>query len=225
MTWRRAIVCGASGGIGAAVADDLEARGTIVDRLARSTTGFDLENEDSIAEAAREALALGTADLVFVATGALAIDGVGPEKTFRTLQAPAMARQFAVNATGPALVAKHFLPLLPRSGRCAFAVLGARVGSIGDNRLGGWYGHRAAKSALVQIVRTLSIELARSRPEAMCVTLHPGTVATGLSSRFAAADRAKPPAEAARHLLAVLDRLTPADSGGHFAWDGSAIDP
>ncbi len=225
MTWRRAVVCGASGGIGAAVADRLEARGTIVHRLSRSTTGFDLEDESSIAAAARDARCSGAPDLVFVATGVLTIEGVGPEKSFRALDARGMARQFAINAIGPALVAKHFLPLLPREGRCAFAVLGARVGSIGDNRLGGWYGYRASKAALAHLVRTLAIELARSRPEALCVALHPGTVATPLSAPFGAGRAMVTTEQAAVNLLAVLDALAPDDSGGHFAWDGSRIVP
>lgn len=226
MTWRRAIVIGASGGIGAAVAERLEAQGTQVDRISRRLTGFELADEDSIAAAARAAAAMGQADLVFVATGALTIDGVGPEKSLRALDPAAMARQFAANAIGPALVAKHFLPLLPREHPSVFAVLGARVGSIGDNRLGGWYSYRASKAALVQFVRTFSIELARTHPQAACVALHPGTVATALSAPFSAGqERVFSPDEAAGHLLQVLANLAPADSGGHFDWNGSLIAP
>lgn len=226
MTWRRAIVIGASGGIGGAVADRLEAQGTRVDRLSRQHTGFDLLDEDSIAAAARAVAARGETDLVFVATGALTIDGVGPEKSMRALDPAAMARQFAVNAIGPALIAKHFLPLLPRTRPSVFAALGARVGSIGDNRLGGWYAYRASKAALVQLVRTVSVELARTHPQAACVALHPGTVATALSAPFAAGqERVFTPDEAASHLLKVLATIKPADSGSHFAWDGSLIAP
>lgn len=225
MSWRRAVVIGASGGIGSALADGLERQGTSVVRLSRSGTGFDLESEPSIANAAATVTGGGPVDLVIVATGALAIDGAGPEKSWCAIEPAAMARQFAVNAVGPALVAKHFLPLLPRRGRSAFAVLGARVGSIGDNRLGGWYGYRAAKAALAQIVRTLAIELTRTRPDALCVALHPGTVATELSDPFARRGDSFTPAEAAAHLLRVLDVLTSSDSGGHFAWDGTRIQP
>ncbi len=228
MTWSRAVVIGASGGIGSALAAELDKRGCTVLGLSRSGSQdrhIDIENEQSIARAAERVAADGAADLVIVASGALSVGGKGPEKSWAALEADYLARLFAVNATGPALVAKHFLPLLPRHGRSAFAVLGARVGSIGDNRLGGWYGYRASKAALVQLVRTLAVELARSRPEALCVTLHPGTVATSLSERFAAGRETFSPEEAAHHLLAVLDRLTPASSGRHFAWDGAEIAP
>jgi NAD(P)-dependent dehydrogenase (short-subunit alcohol dehydrogenase family) len=227
MTWRRAVVIGASGGIGGALADLLDARGIETLRLSRSGPGhtqIDIEDEASVADAARTIAKGGAPDLVIAATGALTIDGRGPEKSWRDLDAAHLARTYAVNAIGPALVAKHVLPLLPRTGRSAFAALGARVGSIGDNRLGGWYGYRASKAALAMMVRTLAIELARSRPEAVCVALHPGTVATGLSDPFARGKRdTVTPARAAEHLLAVLDAVTPADSGGHFAWDGTRI--
>jgi NAD(P)-dependent dehydrogenase (short-subunit alcohol dehydrogenase family) len=128
-----------------------------------------------------------------------------------------MARAFAVNAIGPALLMKHFLPLLPRSGKCVFATLSARVGSIGDNRLGGWYSYRASKAALNQIVRTAAIELRRGRPDAICVALHPGTVATPLSARFAKSGlEVQSPDAAAMRILAVLDGLTAESSGDFF---------
>jgi NAD(P)-dependent dehydrogenase (short-subunit alcohol dehydrogenase family) len=133
-----------------------------------------------------------------------------------------------VNAIGPALVAKHFLPLLARGRSTAFAALSARVGSISDNRLGGWYGYRASKAALNMLIKTLSIELARTRPEAVCVALHPGTVDTRLSGPFqrsVAPDQLFTPEVSGRHLLRVLERLVPSDSGGCFAWNGKAIDP
>jgi NAD(P)-dependent dehydrogenase (short-subunit alcohol dehydrogenase family) len=137
-----------------------------------------------------------------------------------------MATVFSVNTIGPALVAKHFVPLLAQRERCVFAALSARVGSIGDNRLGGWYAYRASKSALNQILRTLAIEVARSRPEAIVVGLHPGTVASGLSRPFrpdSTADGVFSPEESAAHLLRVLDGLKADDTGGVFAWDGSLI--
>ena len=131
MTWRRAVVIGSSGGIGGALVAALAARGTEVVALSRSGSGLDLEDEDSISDAARE-VAIGTApDLVFVATGALTIAGAGPEKSWRALDPAHLARSYAINAIGPALIAKHFLPLLPRQGRSAFAVLGARVATTG----------------------------------------------------------------------------------------------
>ena len=137
-----------------------------------------------------------------------------------------MATVFLVNTIGPALVAKHFVPLLAQRERCVFAALSARVGSIGDNRLGGWYAYRASKSALNQILRTLAIEVARSRPEAIVVGLHPGTVASGLSRPFrpdSTADGVFSPKESAAHLLRVLNGLSADDTGGVFAWDGSLI--
>ncbi len=217
---RRAAVIGASGGIGAAFAAALTAGGTEVIALARAD--LDLEDEASIVAAAAR---VGTPlDLVIVATGLLHGDGIAPEKAMRDLSAANLARYFAVNATGPALVAKHFLPLLARDRRAVFAALSARVGSISDNRLGGWYGYRASKAALNMLVRTLAIELARTRPEALCVALHPGTVDTRLSQPF---QRGVPdlftPERSAAAMLDVLATLTPADSGGCFAWDGTRV--
>ena len=135
-----------------------------------------------------------------------------------------MARAFAINAIGPALLMKHLLPLLPRTGRSVFATLSARVGSIGDNRLGGWYSYRASKAALNQIVRTAAIELGRSRPDALCVAIHPGTVATRLSQRFAKSGLdIQSPETAALRILTVLDALLPNASGGFFDQHGQPI--
>ncbi len=165
---------------------------------------------------------------MIVASGYLHQDGNGPEKDWRHLSAEELARNFAINATGPALVAKHFLPLLTEEGRSGFAALSARVGSISDNGLGGWYSYRASKAALNMIIRTLSVELARKKPEAFCVGLHPGTVDTGLSEPF---QRNVPegklftPDFAASKLLDTLGKLGPEDSGRCFAWDGQEIAP
>jgi len=228
---RRAVVIGASGGIGAALASALTAQGFEVHQLARSGAGFvplDLTDDDSIAAAAATIGADGPVDWVIVATGLLQSAGVKPEKRWRDLDPGVLAQYFAINAIGPALIARHFLPLLAPDRRSVFAALSARVGSIADNRLGGWYGYRASKAALNMLVKTLSIELARSRPEAVCVTLHPGTVDTDLSRPFqrgVAPDRLFTPQVSAQHLLAVLDRLGPDDSGSCFAWDGVRITP
>ncbi|WP_152047288.1 SDR family NAD(P)-dependent oxidoreductase [Aureimonas psammosilenae] len=221
----RAVVLGSTGGIGSAILSELRAdpRCAHVIGLSRAT-GFDLLNESSIEAAAKQAAEGGPLDLVFDATGALLIDGQGPEKTLRALDPAAMAAQFAVNAIGPALILKHFAPLLARKRRVLFATLSARVGSIGDNRLGGWISYRASKSALNQILRTAAIEIARSHPMAVAVALHPGTVATPLSDPFAAGrERLTPPMSASR-LLAVLDSLPPEANGGFFAYDGSRIE-
>ena len=225
----KAIVIGASGGIGGALADALEARGTTVTRLSRgSAPAIDLASDDSIEAAAAALVAQAPFDVILIASGILHGDGLAPEKTYRQLDGPALERMFRVNTIGPALVARHFVPLLRPTGRAVFAVLSARVGSIGDNRLGGWFAYRASKAALNQIVRTLAIELARIRPETLAVAFHPGTVDTRLSAPFrrGLAEGQLLSAEAsAAHLLDVLDRLGPADSGGCFDWKGERIAP
>jgi NAD(P)-dependent dehydrogenase (short-subunit alcohol dehydrogenase family) len=215
----QALVFGASGGIGGAVAEALEGRGAVVTALSRSGEGVDLTDEASIVDAAERHP--GPFEVIFDATGALEIDGHGPEKTIDAIDPGAMAAQFALNATGPALILKHFHRALAPEGR--FATLSARVGSIGDNRLGGWIAYRAAKAALNQVVRTAAIEIARRRPGAVVVALHPGTVRTGLTAKYAGRHRTVEPGEAAANLLAVLDGLGPQDSGGFFAWDGTRI--
>ncbi|MDE2465510.1 MAG: SDR family oxidoreductase [Alphaproteobacteria bacterium] len=162
--------------------------------------------------------------LVLVTTGLLRGPLGGPERTWGDIDPMAMAGAFAVNAIGPALALKHLLPLLPKEGKSMFAALSARVGSIADNRLGGWFSYRASKAALNQILHTAAIELARSRRAAVCVALHPGTVDTPLSAPFArhGLDLHTPYAAAA-HLVAVMDRLRVADSGGFFDWRGAPI--
>ena len=225
----RAIVIGASGGIGSALAAALELRGDSVVRLSRaSDPPLDLEDAASIEAAAAALAPLAPFDLVLIATGLLHGDGVAPEKSWRHIDGAAFDRLFRVNATGPALVMRHFLPLLARNRPAVMAALSARVGSIGDNRLGGWVGYRSAKAALNQIIRTLAIELARSHPQALLVGLHPGTVDTGLSAPFqrnVAPGKLFTPDQSAARLLAVIDALTPADSGGCFDHAGDCIAP
>lgn len=217
----RALVVGASGGIGGALQAALRARGDEVAGLSRSEDGLDLTDEASVIRClgALE----GPFDRVIVATGALEIGTRGPEKALRGLDPAALAAQFALNAAGPVLVLKHALRLMPRDLPVRFAALSARVGSIGDNHLGGWYSYRAAKAALNQLVHTAAIEVARSHRQAVVVCLHPGTVATS----FGAAQRGSHPAltadQAAGRLLSVLDGLTPADTGGFFDWKGERV--
>ncbi len=220
-----AVVIGASGGVGAALAEALRAKGWSVVALGRSSVpAVDLLDEHTIEAAAAHVAALGMPGLVIDATGFLHGAGFMPERSWRDLDAAHMAHAFAVNAIGPALLMKHFLPLLPRRGRGVFATLSARVGSIGDNRLGGWYAYRASKAALNQLVRTAAVELQRRAPEAVCVALHPGTVATALSAPFARAGlEVRTPAVAAAELLAVIDGLTARDSGGFFDHRGAAV--
>ena len=222
-----AVVFGAGGGIGGALVAALagDRRFAAVIGLGRgSAPRFDLLDEASIAEAVRAVAARGAIRLAIDATGFLHDEAQMPEKSLRELDACRLARSFALNAIGPALLMKHLLPALPREGRAVFATLSARVGSIGDNRLGGWYGYRASKAALNQFVRTAAVELARRSPAAICVALHPGTVATGLSAPFAAAGLdVQAPEVAAARLLAVIDRLTPTESGGFFDHRGEAV--
>ena len=208
-----------------ATAEDDAPRGVSATRVVRAR--IDVTDEPSIAAAAAIARGLAPPRLVIVASGLLhAPDGLRPEKSLSMLDGERLARLFAVNATGPALVARHLLPLMPRSGRAVFAAVSARVGSISDNRLGGWYGYRASKAALNQLLRTIAIEWSRSAKDALCVGLHPGTVDTPLSAPFqanVAADRLFTPAQSAGLLLDVLGRLTPAESGRVWAWDGQEV--
>lgn len=217
----KALIIGASGGIGAAVMAELAARGVAVTGLSRRDTALDVTDEDSVA-AALGALDPGF-DLILVATGALVIDGAEPEKSIRRVTAKGMADQFALNCIGPSLVLKHSLRLLPRDRRAVFAALSARVGSIGDNALGGWYSYRTAKAALNQMVHTGAIELARSHRHALCVALHPGTVATRFTEDYAASHDRVAPAQAAVNLLGVIEGLTPVDTGGFFDWQGKRV--
>ncbi len=227
-TPKRCAVIGATGGLGSAFADALEAREGMeeVVRLSRSgPVRLDYAEPDTIGAAADTVG--GQLDLVIVATGLLhAEDGFGPEKSLRDLDADALARAFAVNTIGPALVAKHFLPLMRKDAKSVFAALSARVGSISDNGVGGWYGYRAAKAALNQMLKTASIEHARRWPDGVVVGLHPGTVDTGLSKPFqrnVADGKLFDAAYSAGAMLDVLDGLSAADTGKVFAYDGSEV--
>ncbi len=222
MVIENALVIGASGGIGQALCKALAARGVSVTPLSRSRDGLDVTDEQSV-ETVLGGLD-GPHDLVFVATGALEINGHAPEKALRQVSAPGFMEQFAVNAMGPALIMKHAARLLPRDRRAVFAALSARVGSIGDNRRGGWYAYRMAKAALNQFVHGAAIELARSHRESICVALHPGTVETPLTAKYAGNHPTVTPDQAARHLLGVIDGLTPAETGLFFDWAGKRVE-
>ena len=229
------VVVGASGGLGQAFVQALAARegaGSVY-ALSRSavdlpdgvtSTRIDITDEASIATAA-DAVP-GPIKLAIVASGRLLGDGMAPERSYAAIDHDALARSFQVNAIGPALVAKHVLPRFPKDRRAVFGVLSARVGSIEDNRLGGWYGYRASKAALNMMVRCLAVELARTHPLAICVALHPGTVDTALSRPFqrnVATAALFTPQQSATRLLEVIDRLATTDSGGFYAYDGSRI--
>jgi NAD(P)-dependent dehydrogenase (short-subunit alcohol dehydrogenase family) len=217
----RALVIGASGGIGGALVAALRGRRAQVVGLSRSGDGLDLTDEASI-ERVLSAVE-GQFDTVIVATGALEIGAFKPEKSLRALEPAALAAQFALNAIGPALVLKHALRLMPKDRPVRFAALSARVASIGDNALGGWYSYRAAKAALNQLIHCGAIEVARNRPQAVVALLHPGTVATGFGPDYVGSHPTVAPEVAAANLLAVLDGLTPADTGGFFDWAGKRI--
>jgi NAD(P)-dependent dehydrogenase (short-subunit alcohol dehydrogenase family) len=218
---KTALVIGASGGIGQAISAELTSRGCQVTDLSRSRDGLDIRSEASI-KVALDRLE-GPFDLIFIATGALQIDGATPEKSLRHLTDTALQDQFAVNATGPALIVKHSLRLMSRDKLCVIAALSARVGSIGDNRLGGWYSYRAAKAALNQIIHSAAIEIARTHKKAVCVALHPGTVATPFTKDFVSPDKATPPDETAKSLLDVITTLTPAETGNFYDYAGKPI--
>jgi NAD(P)-dependent dehydrogenase (short-subunit alcohol dehydrogenase family) len=218
-----AIVFGATGGIGAAFTDALAAG--VLGYSRRSVPPVDIEDEGSIAAAAASVAASGAVvDLIVDATGFLHGGGFMPEKTFETIDGPSMARSFAVNAIGPALLMKHFLPLLPRDRRSVFVTLSAKVGSIGDNFTGGWYSYRASKAALNQLMHTAAIELRRKRPLAVCVAMHPGTVDTNLSAPFTKAGlTVRTPALAVAEMLRVLNGITVADTGKFLSYDATEL--
>ncbi len=222
-----ALVVGAGGGIGSAFEAALVASGRFAAVLGTRRAGplaLDLTDEASIAAASTAAAALGELRLVVDATGVLQGSGFSPEKRLCDLDPAQLAHAFAINAIGPALLMKHLLPLLPREGKSMFATLSARVGSIGDNRLGGWHAYRASKAALNQLVRTAAIELARHSQEAACVALHPGTVHTALSAPFSKRGlTVHSPHEAVAHLLKVMDALGAAHSGGFYDWRGEPV--
>jgi NAD(P)-dependent dehydrogenase (short-subunit alcohol dehydrogenase family) len=232
----RAIVFGASGAIGGAFVRALSAD----PRCARIYVGartrpevasektvaftFDLKDEASIEGSLSGITADGPVHLIVIATGILHDAQVQPEKTWRAIGAGAMSHAYAINTIGPSLIAKHALALLPRDQRALFAALSARVGSIEDNRLGGWHSYRASKAALNMMMRCFAIELSRRAPQSVCACLHPGTVDSDLSKPFRSGVHTLfTPDQAATALLKTLDGLQPADSGGLFAYDGARI--
>lgn len=216
-----ALIIGASGGIGAAVAQELSSRGVVVTGLSRSTDGLDVADPQSVARV-MGALS-GPFDVVFIAVGVLAPAGGAPEKSLSAIDAVAMAQVMAVNAIGPALVLAQVPRLLPKERASVVAVLSARVGSIGDNQIGGWHSYRASKAALNQIVHGAAIELARSHRQAVCVALHPGTVATPFTAEYAGRHSTVAPDVAARNLVDVMAGLTPQDTGGFIDCAGKAV--
>lgn len=223
----QALIFGASGALGGAFVTALQNNdsgcGTVLGLSRSSTPSFDLRDESSIASCAQTLQSRGFYHLIIDATGALHIDARGPEKSLTALDAQALQAAFVINACGPALLMKHFIGLLPTSGRCIFASLSARVGSITDNELGGWYGYRASKAALNMLLRCAAIEASRTRPEAVFAALQPGTVASRLSAPFVSPDRAVPPMQAACALLNVLNDLPATGTAVFVDYQGHTI--
>jgi NAD(P)-dependent dehydrogenase (short-subunit alcohol dehydrogenase family) len=235
----RVVVVGASGGIGAALVQHLVdspqvARVHALSRGGRSHPSpkvanltFDFLDEDSLIAAAQALEEVKPLDMVIVATGLLQGEGITPEKNLRALSHKGFETSYATNVIGPAMCAKYFIPLLHRKRRAVFAALSARVGSISDNRLGGWYAYRASKAALNMVLKTAAIETARRFPEQLIIGLHPGTVDTGLSKPFQGnvpEGKLFTPEFSAQKLLEVIDGRTPADTGQLFAWDGQRVE-
>ena len=229
-----ALVIGASGGLGAALMAQLVASRAFVQVLGLSRRVsdqgaplLDITSEASIAQSA-DWLKTKCADkplrLVIVATGFLHTSGSGPERSLAQLDAAYLVQVMAINAIGPALLLKHLAPLLPREGDAKIAFISAKVGSIGDNALGGWYGYRASKAALNQIVKTASIELTRRNKSTCCVALHPGTIDTALSEPFGKNGlNVREPVIAAQEILQVITQLTPQDNGRFVDYLGQAV--
>jgi NAD(P)-dependent dehydrogenase (short-subunit alcohol dehydrogenase family) len=231
MVGTSAVIIGASGGIGGALEAALieEDAFATVHGFARSRSAaqhLDLQDEASIAAAAELVRSGPAPALVIIASGLLHSEGNDPEKAIADLDPNWLAQLYAVNAIGPALVAKHFLPLMPRTGRTVFAALSARVGSISDNRLGGWYGYRASKAALNMMIRNLAIEERRRNSSSIVVALHPGTVDTELSRPFQGnvqPGRLFTPDRAALQLLDVIEELKAPDSGKMLDFEGKEV--
>lgn len=235
----RAVIIGATGGIGRAIVSQIAAspntervyalsRTAAVDPHPKITGGtLDLTDEVSIQASATSIAADGPPDLVIVTAGLLS-DGAGlkPEKSLKQQDLSAFERVFAINTFGPALAAKHFLPVMPKSGRAVFAALSARVGSISDNRIGGWHAYRASKAALNMLIRNYAIEQSRRNQDFIALSLHPGTVDTALSKPFQSGVPDKQLFSAdksAAFLLKVIDQARPEDSGKAFDWAGKEI--
>lgn len=216
---KQALVIGAQGGIGSALVQELEQRGYGVTGVSRSADGLDVTDPASVDRVL--GAVNGPFDLVIIAIGTLAVGGA-PEKTLGAVEAQQMLDVYAVNAVGPALILRHVERLLPRDGRSVVGVLSARVGSIGDNKIGGWYSYRASKTALNQIVRGAAIEIGRKRKEAAIVALHPGTVETPFTAGYPGHKKV-PAAEAAKNLCDVMEALRPDQTGQFFDYAGKDV--
>jgi len=216
-----ALIIGDTGGIGAAMSRRFTSAGWSVRGLSRSRDGLDFSKPDQVDRILSDMT--GPFQVIFVATGALHGAGIPPEKSLRALSSDAMMEQMQINAIGPAMVLRHAVRLLPKRDWGVFAALSARVGSIGDNALGGWYSYRASKAALNQVVHTGAIELRRSHPRSACVALHPGTVATSFTENYQDRHAVVTPDHAASRLFDVIESLTPEQTGRFLDYDGRPI--
>lgn len=234
----RVAIIGASGGIGSALVKQFSSSNQVEAVYALSRTQpqsllvgaktiwlpIDLLAEETIEKAAQEIEKSGALDVVIIASGLLHKGNIKPEKDWRMLESQSMSALFAINTIGPALVMKHFAPLLSKDRRSIIAALSARVGSISDNQFGGWYSYRASKAALNQIIRTFSIELSRKNKNAILLGLHPGTVSTNLSEPYQAnAYERFTPEQSAGYLLSVIDQADPSMTGKIYDWKGDII--
>jgi len=217
---KRALILGASGGIGGAVADNLSKRHWDVISLSRSLNQFDVTDEDSVK--ATFTSVEGPFDFILIATGALEINSA-PEKSISYLLQSNMIDHFMTNAIGPALILKHVRLFLDKKSPSVVSVLSARVGSIEDNELGGWYSYRAAKAAVNQIVKSFSIELSRSHPKACLLAIHPGTVDTNLTQKYASNYPTQTPKEAAQNILDVTLNKDSSHTGRFYDWANKEI--
>jgi len=221
----RAIVIGSTGGLGSAFMEILQSDpdcATVAGFSRSSSPPVELAEEASIAAAA--ASIDGNVHLIIDATGFLSDEDIKPEKAIRNVDPDNLASLFKLNAIGPMLLMKHFSALLPRKERSIFATLSARVGSIGDNRLGGWHSYRASKAALNMLMKGAVIEIARSKPKSVFASVHPGTVSTPLSDPFSSGKERLSPAQSAKNLLNVLDGLAPEETGSFWDYQGKRVE-
>jgi NAD(P)-dependent dehydrogenase (short-subunit alcohol dehydrogenase family) len=221
----RALIIGASGGIGAAFMDALTENprcGQVLGLHRHSDPAIDFDDEASVAAAAAILALQPKFHLIINATGVLHAPNAMPEKKLSDLNYAQLMDTFRINTFGPALVLRHFTPLLDPE-HSAMALISAKVGSIEDNRLGGWYSYRASKAALNMLIKTAAIEVKRSKPQAVLVSLHPGTVNSKLSQPFRGAEIGRPAEAAAQDMLRVIDQLKPADTGGFYTYDGKVL--
>lgn len=237
MIKEKIVIIGSSGAIGEAFAQHYMQQNCDVLCLSRSKQpdslsslqhiDFDLENEDSISKAAEHAGSLGTYEKIILATGILHAEESFPEKTFKQLNQNFFQKILNINTVGPALIAKHFLPLLRRDVISKFVFLSARVGSIGDNRLGGWHAYRSSKAALNMLIKNFAIEIQRTNPNARIFGMHPGTVDSKLSKPFqknVSDNKLFHPTFAVQQMVKVIEGIEESDTGKVLAYDGSVIE-